>query len=91
MHKLVLAAIATGLVATPALAEQSRDCSNAPKSQWMSQDAAKQKLTDQGYDVRRLKLEGSCYELYAMKDGERLEALMDPATGKIVGDEQGEQ
>jgi len=30
-------------------------------------------LVEQGYDVRRIKIEDGLYEAYAMKDGQRLE------------------
>jgi hypothetical protein len=30
-------------------------------------------LTEQGYEVRRIKTEDGMYEAYAMKDGQRLE------------------
>ena len=61
-------------------------CGNAPKSQWMGEDAAKAKGVELGYEVRRVKVEKGCYELYAKdKDGKRAELLMNPVTGKIVG------
>ncbi|WP_193174139.1 PepSY domain-containing protein [Oricola nitratireducens] len=92
MQKFVLAAIATGLLAVPAMAsESSMSCGNAPQAKWMSQDAAKAKLAGMGYDVRRVKVENGCYEIYGMKDGARVQAMMNPATGEIVGNEQGEQ
>ncbi|MGX0879018.1 hypothetical protein ACSSV4_003725 [Roseovarius sp. MBR-154] len=33
-------------------------------------------LTEQGYDVRRVKAEDGMYEAYVMKDGERLEVYL---------------
>ena len=33
-------------------------------------------LTEQGYDVRRVKTEDGMYEAYAMKDGERVEIYL---------------
>ena len=37
-----------------------------------------------GYDVRRVKKEGSCFEVKATKDGKRIEAYVNPADGRIV-------
>lgn len=92
MQKFILAAIATGFLATPVMAsETSMSCGDAPQAKWMSQDAAKAKLAGMGYDVRRVKVENGCYEVYGMKDGTRVQAMMNPATGEIVGNEQGEQ
>ena len=34
-------------------------------------------LTEQGYDVRRVKTEDGMYEAYAMKDGQRMEIYLD--------------
>jgi hypothetical protein len=78
--------------AMPALAESSEDCTDAPKAQWLSEDAAKAKATKDGYDVRDIKVEGSCFELYAIdKEGKRVEARMNPVSGEIVGNEEGDE
>ncbi|HHN67419.1 MAG TPA: PepSY domain-containing protein [Thermopetrobacter sp.] len=67
--------------AAPALATE---CTSAPADKWMSQEQARKILTGQGYDVRKMKVEDSCLEAYAMKDGRRLEVYLDPVSGKIV-------
>ena len=41
----------------------------------------KQKLTKQGWDIRRIKIDGGCYEAYVVTDkGERQEAYFHPVT-----------
>ncbi len=40
-------------------------------------------LTAQGYDVRKIQMEDGMVEVYAMKDGKKLELYLD-ATGKVV-------
>jgi len=86
---LALAGTALLLAATPAFAESARECTTAPKSQWMSQDEAKSKAEAMGYEVRRIKVEDSCYEVYAIaKGGKRSEILRNPVTGEIVGNER---
>ena len=86
---LALAAATLVLAAAPAFAETVRECTTAPKSQWMSQAEAKSKAEAMGYEVRRIKVEDSCYELYAIaKDGKRSEILLNPVTGEKIGDER---
>ena len=70
--------------ATAASAEERTDCTDRPQAAWMTQDAIRARATDLGYDVRDVRVEGSCYEVYAMKDGARIEVAFDPATGAVV-------
>lgn len=37
----------------------------------------KTKLTEQGYDVRKIEMEDGMIEVYALKDGQRLELYLD--------------
>jgi hypothetical protein len=65
------AATATGLTT----------CNSGPQSSWQSQDALKKKLTDQGWQIRRIKIDGGCYEVYAINDkGQRVESYFHPVT-----------
>jgi len=79
------------LGASGASAEEMNDCTTAPQSDWLSEDAVRAKAVELGYDVRDVKVEGGCYEIYALKDGERVELVANPSTGEIVGDEAGEE
>lgn len=59
-------------------------CGNTT-GQWMSKDTARARAAEQGYDVRRIKREDGCYELYALnKQGQRLELYMNPVSGNII-------
>ena len=40
-------------------------CNSGPQSGWQTEDALKKKLTDQGWKIRRIKIDGGCYEVYA--------------------------
>ena len=73
-------------VALPALADDDgANCGNAPRAQWMTEDAAKSKAADLGYEVRRVKEENGCYEIYAIdKNGAKVELQMHPVTGALV-------
>ena len=77
-------------VTAPALAAENQGCTNSPRASWLTEDAAKAKATEAGYEVRDLKTEGTCFEIYALKDGARVQAVMNPSTGEIVGHEEGE-
>jgi len=70
--------------ATAATADERTDCTDQPQTAWMTEDAIRAKATDLGYDVRDVRVEGSCYEVYAMSNGERVELAFDPATGSVV-------
>ena len=82
------AAIASTLVAGSVMAEENSSCTNVSQDKWMTEDAVKAKAKEAGLDVRKLKLEGTCYEVYGIDaKGNKVEALFDPATGMQVGNE----
>jgi len=70
--------------ATPAMASDDANCGNT-SGEWMSRDAVKSIMVEKGYDVRRVKREEGCYEIYATdKNGARVEIYLNPVTGEIV-------
>jgi len=82
---LIAAAILAFAVAPAAQATGLTTCSSGPKSGWQSQDKLKTKLTSEGWNVRRIKVDGGCYEVYAINDkGERVEAYFHPVTFKHI-------
>jgi len=83
---LIVPALAFALAAGAGQAFASDDDGPAsPNAKWMSIAQITEKLTAQGYDVRKVKVEGNGYEVYAIaKDGSRLEAELDPMTGAIL-------
>jgi hypothetical protein len=78
--------------AAPALAESNEAaCTKEPAAKWIGEDAAKTAAIGSGLDVRDIKVENSCYEIYALdKTGKRIQVVMNPITGQIVGNEEGE-
>lgn len=85
---LVLVSAIAGAAGT-AFASEGQYNVNAPRDQWMSTDQVAQKLTAEGYKVRRVKEEGGAYEVYALDaQGNRVEAIVNPVTGKILGNDQ---
>ncbi|MCB1425224.1 MAG: PepSY domain-containing protein [Zhengella sp.] len=81
-----LALSATAAAVQPALAsDNDKSCGNAPRNEWMSEDAVKAKASEMGYEVRSVKVEDGCFEVYAMNSkGERAEVYMNPVTGDVV-------
>lgn len=84
-------AILLPLAATAATAEEMKDCTAAPRSDWLGEGVARAMATERGYDVRDIKVEGNCYEIYAIKDDRRVEIVMNPSTGEILGHESGDE
>lgn len=81
---VLTSAAALGFVA-PAIADTRNNCSELPKAQWMSVEAITKKASALGYDVRRVKAERGCYEVYAIDaKGARVEAYFHPGTGDVV-------
>jgi len=83
---LITAACLIALAAAPAAqATGLTTCKSGPQSGWQPQDALKTKLTKEGWQVRRIKVDGGCYEVYAINEkGERVEAYFHPVTFKHV-------
>ena len=85
MKKLLVGMFA-GLVvlAAPAFADGKKDCTTEPQAKWKAQPEAEAAAKAAGYEVRRSKIEGACYEVYAVKDGKNLELFYDPIDLKLM-------
>ena len=78
---LAFAAAAAALASTPAAATGRMTCNSGPQSGWRTQEQLVQTLTQQGWQVRRTKIDGGCYEVYGTTpQGDRVEAYFDPVT-----------
>lgn len=87
---LIPVVLAAGLfgVAGSVFASEAETQLNVPRDKWLTVTQITEKFTSQGYDVRQVKVEKGAYEVYAVaKDGKRVEVLVHPATGEILGDE----
>ena len=77
---LIVAAVA----ATPlgvANATGLANCDSGPPEKWQSQEKLTETLKAKGWDIRKIKVDGGCYEVYAIDDkGERTEAYFHPVT-----------
>lgn len=56
-------------------------CDSGPQENWRPQAELEQQLVDRGWEVRRIKIDGGCYEVYALdENGDRVEAYFHPDT-----------
>jgi len=73
--------LAATVFASPAFATGLATCDSGPQEGWQSQEKLQKMLTDKGWQVRRIKVDGGCYEVYALNEkGERVEAYFHPKT-----------
>lgn len=81
--KLSFASIAVAglLAAAQASATGLATCDSGPQEGWQPQAKLEKQLTDKGWQVRKIKVDGGCYEVYALNEkGERVEAYFHPKT-----------
>jgi hypothetical protein len=76
--KLLLVASAVALGGSAALADGYKDCTKIAKASWKPASEAEAKAKAAGYEVRRSKVEGSCYEVYGVKEGKLFELFYSP-------------
>jgi hypothetical protein len=81
-RRILYAFIAAGLFgAASANATGLATCDSGPKEGWQPQEKLTRQLTEQGWKVNRVKVDGGCYEVYAVdKAGKRVEAYFHPKT-----------
>jgi hypothetical protein len=82
----VKTALCSAVLAGLALSTQSfatglATCDSGSQDTWQPQAKLEKQLTDQGWKVRRIKVDGGCYEVYALNEkGEKVEAYFHPQT-----------
>lgn len=81
-YVVLAAAFATAaLAAAPASATGVMKCNAGHRSGWKSMDALKAKLAGEGWQIRKIKVDGGCYEAYGTTPkGERVEAYFHPVS-----------
>jgi hypothetical protein len=78
-------AVSTGLAVAEAGATGLATCNSGPKSGWKPEAQLQQKLVAQGWQIRRIKEDGGCYEVYAIDPaGKRIEVYFHPLTFDVV-------
>ena len=78
----IAAALTIALAASPAAATGKMTC-DAPAKQWKSMAKLQADLVKQGWQVRKAKVDGGCYEVYGTDpQGNRVEAYFHPVSFK---------
>jgi hypothetical protein len=78
-------AVALLAASVTAFASDDDGQANTPGDGWMTIAQITAKLTDQGYDVRQIKVEDNGYEVMAIDpNGQRIETHVDPLTGALL-------
>ena len=72
------AGLSLGLGVIACFADGYKDCTKIEKGSWKPASEAEAKAKAAGYEVRRSKIEGSCYEVYGVKDGKLFELFYSP-------------
>ena len=82
--------LASLLAAGPVLASDDEyRCSGTQSDAAQTRDEVKTHFENQGWEIRRIKTEDGCYEIYAIDDqNQRREVYVDPATLDIVYDDK---
>ena len=83
---LILSAVAAVALSGAARADSlGRPCTDKQESEYMSLEALKTKVVEQGYQIRSGEIRKACGEFYVLdKNGKKAELFVDPTTGKIV-------
>ena len=56
-------------------------CDSGPPDKWQSQEKLTAELKSKGWQIRNIKVDGGCYEVYAIDEkGEKIEAYFHPVT-----------
>lgn len=88
----LLTAALTLAIAAPAFATGAMKCDSGPQSGWKTQAQLTESLIKQGWQVRKSKVDGGCYEVYGTTpEGDRVEAYFHPVTlEKLLVSRRGE-
>lgn len=74
--------LALALIATPALAGD--DCA-VPMTDWQPREAVMKFAAEQGWDLRRIRIDDGCYEVTGRDaEGRVIEVKLNPATLAVV-------
>jgi hypothetical protein len=78
------AMLVAAMVAAPlqvATATGLATCDSGPPEKWQSQEKLSAMLKEKGWQVRQIKVDGGCYEVYAIDEkGTKMEAYFHPVT-----------
>jgi hypothetical protein len=78
LAKSLLVVLVTVLGVSAASAHGFKNCTKLDKASWKPASEAEAKAKAAGYEVRRSKVDGSCYEVYGVKEGKLYELFYSP-------------
>jgi hypothetical protein len=85
MKRIVIAPLFLAAAVLSASAFAAPQCTTAPRAQWLTEAAMKQKVLDQGYTIKVFQVSCNFYEIYGKdKAGRNVEIYVDPTDGRIV-------
>ena len=87
--KIIPAVVVLSMLVSGCGMRAGTQCTDAPQSEWMDQDAFQQQLVEQGYKIDEFVVtDGSCYEIYGLnQQGQKVEIYFNPVNGDIVKEE----
>lgn len=69
------------LAALPLQVFADANCTVHPKEEWVPEETLKQALNEEGYSIKKFKVDGNCYEIYGRnKQGKKVEIYFDTKT-----------
>lgn len=78
---LITTAMFSSVLSGQAFATGLATCDSGPQDTWQPQAKLEQKLKEMGWQIRRIKVDGGCYEVYALNEKrKRVEAYFHPKT-----------
>lgn len=78
---IAAAAAACLAVASPALADGKINCRGGPRADWTSIERLRQKLTGEGWTIRKAGVTRDCYEVYGRTpEGDNVESFFHPVS-----------
>lgn len=82
MKKILISVAVFGLACSAQSAATGlATCESGPEEGWRPTAELEKQLVEKGWEVRRIKVDGGCYEVYALNEkGERVEAYFHPET-----------
>ncbi len=84
MNRLVAIGI---VISVPqlAMATGMYECETVAQDRWLPETSLTEMLEAKGWQVRRMKVDGGCWEVYGTTpDGQRVEGYFHPATGEML-------
>lgn len=82
MKKILV--IAVSLFVTN-IAFAKKNCTDQPRDKWMKIEDFKKMMIKKGFQIRKFKQPGTCYEIYGKnKEGQKVEVYFNPVDGSIV-------